>query len=66
MTAQLNLTASAGYSVNYHIGSHYAIFEVGGKLRNGHKYQNATESVYDGWSAANYPDDSVPEQLQQQ
>ena len=55
MTAQLNLTASARYSVNYHIGSHYAIFEVGGKLRNGHKYQNATETVYDGWSAANYP-----------
>ncbi len=24
-------------------------------MRNAHKYQNATETVYDGWSAANYP-----------
>ncbi|MGA3096067.1 MAG: TonB-dependent receptor [Bryobacteraceae bacterium] len=54
-TAQLNLTASAGYSANYHIGSHYGIFEIGGKIRNGHKYQNATETVYDGWKAATLP-----------
>lgn len=52
---QLNLTASAGYSANYHIGSHYGIFEFGGKIRNGHKYQNATENVYDGWNVASYP-----------
>lgn len=53
--AQLNLTGAAAYSVNYHIGSHYAVFEVGGKIRNGHEYQNATENVYDGWSASSYP-----------
>jgi hypothetical protein len=55
MSAQLNLIASASYSANYHIGSHYGIFEFGGKVRNGHKYQNATETVYDGWNAASYP-----------
>ena len=55
LSAQLNLTASASYSRNYHLGSHFGIFEVGGKIRNGHKFQNATETVYDGWSAANYP-----------
>ncbi len=54
-SAQLNLTASANYSRNYHFGSHYGIFEIGGKIRNGHKYQNATENVYDGWKAASYP-----------
>jgi TonB-dependent receptor len=54
-TAQLNLTASASYSRNYHLGSHFGIFEFGAKIRNGHKYQNATENVYDGWSASNYP-----------
>jgi len=54
-SAQLNLTASAGYSVNYHIGSHHGILEIGGKIRNGHKYQNATETVYDGWKAAALP-----------
>src|SRR5262249_20906682 len=53
--AQLNLTASASYSTNYHVGSHYGIFEFGGKVRNGHKYQNATETVYDGWDATKYP-----------
>jgi TonB-dependent receptor len=55
MSAQLNLSASAGFSKNYRIGSHYGLFEVGGKIRNGHKFQNSTESVYDGWKAASYP-----------
>lgn len=55
LSAQLNLTASASYSQNYHIGNHFGIFEFGGKVRNGHKYQDATETVYDGWNAASYP-----------
>jgi TonB-dependent receptor len=54
-SGQLNLTASTSYSTNYHVGSHYGIFEIGGKVRNGHKNQNATENVYDGWNAALYP-----------
>ena len=54
-TAQLNLTAAASYSKIYRIGSHNWTFEIGGKIRNGHKYQNATENVYDGWTAASYP-----------
>ncbi len=54
-SAQLNLTGSAAYATTYRIGSHFGIFEVGGKFRNGHKYQNATENIYDGWNAANYP-----------
>ncbi len=55
LSAQMNLNASGSYSQNYHIGSHFGIFEFGGKFRNGHKYQNATENVYDGWNAASYP-----------
>jgi TonB-dependent receptor len=55
MSAQLNLVASASYSTNYRLGSHYGIFEFGGKIRNGHKYQDATENVYDGWTPSNYP-----------
>ncbi len=54
-SGQVNLTASVSYSANYRIGGHYGIFEVGGKVRNDHKYQNATEDVYDGWNAAAYP-----------
>lgn len=53
--AQLNLTAAASYAINYHLGSHYGIFEFGGKIRNAHQYQNATENVYDGWDPSAYP-----------
>lgn len=55
MSAQLNLTAAGAYAKYYRVGSHSGVFEVGGKIRNAHKYQNATENVYDGWSAASYP-----------
>jgi TonB-dependent receptor len=55
LTAQLNLTAAASYARNYHVGSHFATFEVGAKIRNDHKYQDATENVYDGWKSSNYP-----------
>jgi len=54
-SAQLNLSGSASYARNYNLGGHPAVFEFGGKIRNGHKYQNATETVYDGWKATLYP-----------
>ncbi len=55
LSSQLNLTGAASYQKTYRAGSHYGILEVGGKVRNAHKFQNATENVYDGWSAASYP-----------
>ena len=55
LTAQLNLTASASYAINYHLGKNFGILEVGGKYRNAHKFQDASESVYDGWKAATLP-----------
>ena len=55
LSAQVNLSAAASYLVNYHLGSHFAILEFGGKIRNDHKFQDATETVYDGWKTANYP-----------
>jgi TonB-dependent receptor len=55
LSAQLNLTAAANYSKNYRVGSHYGIFQVGVKYRTGHKYQDATQNVYDGWNPADYP-----------
>jgi len=55
LSAQLNLGAAASYAQNYHLGKHFGIFEAGFKIRNAHKFQNATENVYDGWKAANYP-----------
>jgi TonB-dependent receptor len=55
LSAQLNLGAAASYSQNYHLGNHFGIFQFGFKIRNAHKYQDATENVYDGWKAAKYP-----------
>lgn len=55
LSAQLNLSADTSYSQNYHLGRHFGIFESGFRIRNAHKYQDATENVYDGWKAANYP-----------
>jgi TonB-dependent receptor len=55
LTAQLNLTAAAAYSHNYTAASHFGTFEFGFKFSNGHKSQNATETVYDGWSTKNNP-----------
>jgi TonB-dependent receptor len=55
LSAQLNLGGSVSYSQNYHAGKHFGIFESGFKIRNAHKYQDASENVYDGWKAASYP-----------
>ncbi len=46
LTAQLNLQAGASYGKTYHLGSVTGILEVGGKVRNGHKFQNASEDDY--------------------
>jgi len=40
LSAQLNLQASASFAQQYHLGSHYAIFEFGGKIRNAHKFDD--------------------------
>ena len=49
-TAQLDLTASASAGRNYTLGSYFGTIEAGFKFANAHKYQDATETVYDGWS----------------
>ena len=55
ITAHVNLSASASYTKAYSLGSHRATFEAGGKVRNGHKFSEGTETVYDGWTASKYP-----------
>jgi len=47
---QLNLTAAGSYARNYNLGKHFGTFEAGFKITNGHKTQDATETVYDGWA----------------
>jgi TonB-dependent receptor len=41
ITSQVNLQGATSYGKNYHLGSHFSTFEVGVKLRNAHKGQNA-------------------------
>ena len=40
LTAQLNLQFTGAMAKNYHLGSHLATIEVGGKFRNAHKFAN--------------------------
>jgi TonB-dependent receptor len=59
--SQLNLTAATSYARNYNVDSHFGTFEAGFKFTNGHKAQDATETVYDTassngtWLPANIP-----------
>jgi TonB-dependent receptor len=46
-SVQLNLTGSAAFAKNYHVGSHFATFEFGGKLRNAHKFD---DTYQESWS----------------
>jgi len=46
LTAQVNLQGSASYARRYHIGSHAATFEFGGKVRNGHKFDDTYSRGY--------------------
>lgn len=50
LTAQLDLTASVSAAKNYSLGNHFGVMEAGFKFANAHKYQDATEVIYDGWS----------------
>ena len=45
-SVQLNLQASASYSRLYHMGTHYGTFEIGGKIRNAHKFDDTYDVTY--------------------
>jgi TonB-dependent receptor len=47
VTGQVNLQGSVAWGKSYNWGSHRGTFEVGAKLRNAHKYQNANSPVWD-------------------
>ena len=41
LSAQVNLQADASMAKRYHLGSHAATFEFGGKFRNAHKFDDS-------------------------
>ena len=45
-TAQTNIQAAGAMGRRYHIGSHLATLEIGGKFRNAHKYDHAYSDDY--------------------
>jgi TonB-dependent receptor len=47
LTEQLNLLGSVDVSRNYRLGSHYATFQFGGKVRNAHKFDDSWEDQFD-------------------
>ena len=47
-SAQLNLQASASFAKQYHLGTHYGTFEFGGKIRNGHKFDDSQSLDWSG------------------
>ena len=47
LSAKLNLQASASFAHQYHLGSHYGIFEFGGKIRNAHKFDDTQNLTAD-------------------
>jgi len=45
-TAQTNIQAAGAMGRRYHIGSHLATIEIGGKFRNAHKYDHSYADDY--------------------
>ncbi len=45
-TAQTNIQAAGAMGKRYHIGSHLATIEIGGKFRNAHKYDHSYADDY--------------------
>jgi TonB-dependent receptor len=53
LTAQLNIEASGSGAKRYHIGSKLATFEIGGRFRNAHKFN-------DGYTLTIKPTGTIP------
>lgn len=61
LTAQLNLQFAGAMAKRYHLGSHVATVEVGGKFRNAHKFANTfTDNFFPTGSGANLTLASFP------
>jgi TonB-dependent receptor len=45
-SVQLNLQASASYARMYHAGTHFGTLELGGKIRNAHKFDNSYSTFF--------------------
>jgi TonB-dependent receptor len=60
-SAQVNLTGSAAFAKNYHAGSHFGTLEIGGKIRNGHKFDDTYGKIAGFAASGNIPVSANPE-----
>ncbi|HWF13463.1 MAG TPA: TonB-dependent receptor [Candidatus Acidoferrales bacterium] len=63
LTAQLNLQFDGEMAKRYHIGSHPATFEFGGKFRNAHKFDDAYSITTTPNSGVSIPVSQFPNDL---
>jgi TonB-dependent receptor len=54
-SAQLNLQGSASYDITYHAGERLGSLEFGGKIRNGHKYNDSFTTTFTPIKSATIP-----------
>ncbi|HEY2906841.1 MAG TPA: TonB-dependent receptor [Vicinamibacterales bacterium] len=45
-SAQVNVQGAAAFGQLYHVGDRFGTFELGGKIRNGHKYNDSYTTSY--------------------
>jgi TonB-dependent receptor len=60
---QVNLQAAASFAKQYKVGGHYGTFEIGGKVRNAHKFEDPNEVVYNTNDPSSFPLSTFPLQL---
>jgi len=57
---QVNLQGAASFNKQYTVGGHYGTFEIGGKLRNAHKFEETKDPNYTTIDSSQYPLSAFP------
>ncbi len=63
---QVNINGAVSFAKPYHLGGAYGTFEIGGKLRNAHKFSEFKDPVYTATNATQFALSSFPVTLQNQ
>ena len=63
---QVNINGAASFAKQYHLGGNYGTFEIGGKLRNAHKFDEFKDPIYNTINPTQYPLSGFPVSLQNQ
>jgi TonB-dependent receptor len=61
---QVNFQGAASFAKQYTVAGHYGSFEIGGKFRNAHKFEEFKDPVYTATDPSMFPLSSFPVSLQ--